>query len=174
MEIWKDIQGYEGLYQVSNTGRVRNKKRELKLIVRKRDGYVDVQLSKNNKFSTVKVHRLVANAFIPNPNGYNEINHKDENPANNRAENLEWCNRRYNLSYGTRAERISKSNSKPVEQLSDGVVIRVWTSMRDAAKAGYKHGSISLCCNGKAKHHKGYQWRYQCEQTNDGNSVPDS
>lgn len=161
MEIWKDILGYEGLYQVSNLGNVRRDGRLLKPSIRKRDGYAEVQLSKNNKKVSKRVHRLVAEAFIPNPCGYSEINHKDENPANNVADNLEWCDRRYNVFYGTRNSRISKSNSRPVEQLLDGVVIKTWSSTREAEEAGFKHCSISQCCNGKAKSHRGYQWRFK-------------
>lgn len=113
---WKDIEGYEGLYQVSNTGKVRSlnynktgQKKILKLGIEKR-GYKHVTLYKNNKRKIFKVHRLVAQAFISNPNNYPCVNHKDENPSNNHVSNLEFCTVAYNNSYGTRLERMSAKN----------------------------------------------------------------
>ena len=119
-EVWKDIQGYEGLYQVSNKGRVRSIDR---LIIQKsggnkcrkgqllkptvQNGYYKVALAKYNKKTNFRVHRLVADAFIPNPNNWSFINHIDENKSNNNAENLEWCTRQYNNNYGHRNEKIS-------------------------------------------------------------------
>lgn len=111
--IWKDIPGFEGLYQVSNDGKVRSlnynrtgKKQILKQSM-DRGGYKMVQLWKNNKKETCKVHRLVAQTFIPNPNNWPQVNHKDENKSNNHISNLEWCTQEYNSNYGTRNERIS-------------------------------------------------------------------
>lgn len=117
-EIWKDIEGYEGKYQVSNLGRIKSLERKnsrgnqirekiLKLIYDK-DGYLLVNLYKNSKKKTYKVHRLVALAHIPNPNNYPQVNHKDENPSNNHISNLEWCTNKYNCNYGTKKERLSK------------------------------------------------------------------
>lgn len=114
-QIWKDISGYEGKYQVSNTGRVRslNYKRTGKIKVMKLStnklGYKIIMLSKNGKCKTWQVHRLVAQAFLPNPNNYPIINHKDENPKNNTVWNLEWCSQEYNINYGTRNEKASNS-----------------------------------------------------------------
>ena len=105
MEIWKPIKGYDGLYEVSNKGRIKslncyNYKTPRLLKVSKRpDGYLSVRLSKNNKQTTKTVHRLVADAFLPNINNYEMINHKDENRANNNVDNLEWCTRAYNQNY---------------------------------------------------------------------------
>lgn len=111
MEIWKDIEGYEGLYQVSNKGRIRNirhnKNKILKPILHVR--YYQITLSKNNIRTQYRVHRLVAQAFVPNPKNLPHINHKDENRLNNNAENLEWCDATYNNRYGTKGQRISKS-----------------------------------------------------------------
>ena len=115
IEIWKDIEGYEGLYQVSNLGRVRslNYRRSgiSKLLKQSTDekGYKQVGLCKNGKQKNYHVHRLVAIAFISNPNNLPIINHKDENPSDNNANNLEWCTYEYNLNYGTVKERISES-----------------------------------------------------------------
>ena len=161
LELWKAINGYEGVYEVSNMGNVRRDGKKLKLQTRRRDGYIEVQLYKHNIAASQKVHRLVAEAFLPNPNGLPVVNHKDENPSNNRADNLEWCTQKYNCEYGTRNRKISKRHSCAVEQIKEGVVVKVWESTREAEKAGYNHGSISLCCNGKASHHKGFQWRYR-------------
>ena len=120
MEIWKDIEGYEGLYQVSNKGRIkslnridsRGRKVNEKILSSKPNnkGYLRVHLYKNGKRKPFSVHRLVAIAFIPNPNNLLEVNHKDENKENNTVDNLEWCNRKYNTNYGSRNERASVSN----------------------------------------------------------------
>lgn len=117
-EIWKDIRGYEGLYQVSNLGRVRSldrrdkrnrywPERVLKSIVGK-FGYASVHLLKDGVTKTAKVHRLVALMFIENPNNYKEVNHKDENKLNNSVDNLEWCTRSYNVTYGSLDENFRK------------------------------------------------------------------
>ena len=109
-EIWKDIKGYEGLYQVSNLGNVYSIKNNklLKLHISHK-GYVVVCLYKNNKQHTQQIHRLIAQAFIPNPNNLPCVNHKDENPGNNDFRNLEWCTYKYNNNYGTFAERRRKT-----------------------------------------------------------------
>lgn len=105
---WKIIEDYPN-YSVSNTGIIINTKKNKIMSIYIRKGYCHVKLSTHNKAAQKKVHRLVAEAFIPNPNNYDCINHKDENPLNNNVENLEWCNHSYNNTYGTRIERQSKS-----------------------------------------------------------------
>ena len=115
MEIWKDIEGYEGLYQVSNKGRIKslNYRRTGKERVLSSSptssGYLVVCLYKNKKPKPFLIHRLVAEAFIPNSDNLPEVNHKDENKLNNRVENLEWCDREYNINYGNRNEKASES-----------------------------------------------------------------
>lgn len=113
-EIWKDIEGYEGYYQVSNKGRIKGirlmyqytEERILKPFSNQKGrGYLKVKLIKNGTGKYAYVHRLVAQAFIDNPNHYTEVNHKDENPKNNTVENIEWCTRSYNMSYGTIQDR---------------------------------------------------------------------
>ena len=114
-EEWRDIRGYEGKYQVSNLGRIkslkdshgnyREKILKFKLEV---SGYLQVHLYLENKVKAFKIHRLVAEAFIPNPNNLPEVNHKDENKENNRVDNLEWCDRKYNINYGTRTQKASE------------------------------------------------------------------
>ena len=129
-EVWKDVAGYEGVYQVSNKGNVRSVARK-DSIGRKcggrmlkpgydKDGYLRVNIYKNGKQKTRFIHRLVAGAFVPNPNpnGYSEINHRDENKVNNYANNLEWCTREYNNNHGTRSERSSQSRSKKVKAIN--------------------------------------------------------
>lgn len=104
-EIWKPVVGYEGLYEVSNLGRIKSinlyahKEPVILSTSQRKDGYLNIHLSKNNICKTYTVHRVVALAFIPNPNNLEMINHKDENRANNRVENLEWCSRKYNQLY---------------------------------------------------------------------------
>ena len=110
-EIWCPIRGYEGIYEVSDQGRVKSigygKERILRP-GRNTCGYLLVGLRKNREQKWYLVHRLVAQAFIPNPDNLPQVNHKDENKTNNSVQNLEWCDRKYNCNYGTRNQRISK------------------------------------------------------------------
>ena len=166
-EIYKDIEGYEGLYQVSNLGNVKSlknnktkKEKVLKLAIR--NGYLKVDLCKNNKKKTYNVHRLVAKAFIENNNNYYFVNHKDECRTNNVVENLEWCTQKYNCNYGTGIERSAKARSKQVYQYSkDGELIAVWKSTSECGRNGYNFSHVSSCCNGERKSHKGYIWSYK-------------
>lgn len=184
-EIWKDIAGYEGLYQVSNLGNVRSLDRlafngkqmclvigkDLKLRLQK-NGYVRVSLSKGSKIKYCNIHRLVAEAFIPNPNNLPEVNHKDEDKTNNRVENLEYCDRKYNNNYGSRIERgIEKRINhpklcKPILQFSlSGDFIKEYPSQKEAQRqTGVINQNIYQCCNGKRKQAGGYIWRYKKEQ----------
>ena len=120
-EIWKDIEGYEGLYQVSNLGRVKSlkvskiKSERIRKSYQQSSGYISIVLCKNGKVTNHKIHRLVANAFIDNPDNLPEINHKDENKANNCVDNLEWCDSSYNKNYGTRTEKFIRSRGTPVK-----------------------------------------------------------
>ena len=112
-EIWKDIEGYDGMYQVSNLGRVKSfkncKERILSSGTTKKN-YKFVILSKNDIRKNFQVHRLVAMTFLPNPDNLPQVNHKDENPSNNNLENLEWCTAKYNSNYGNHCNRISERN----------------------------------------------------------------
>lgn len=115
-EIWKPVVGYEGLYEVSSYGRVkslckydsRNRFRDGRIIRLFTDGlgYLRAQLYSNSKRKSFLVHRLVAQAFIPNPDNLPQVNHRDENPSNDNVDNLEWCDGKYNVNYGTRIDRI--------------------------------------------------------------------
>lgn len=144
-EEWKDINGFEGLYKVSNLGRIlslRRKKPRIKALCVDVYGYNVVPLYYHRKRIRFFVHRLVACAFIPNPNGFPQINHKDENKLNNCVSNLEWCNQSYNNAYGSRSERMmltrSKNNSKvariPVQRIDvNGNLIGVYKSFSEAS-----------------------------------------
>ena len=147
MEIWKKIKGKED-YEVSNYGRVRSKWRVLKPSLNGK-GYYRVSLgARNFKF----VHRLVAEAFVDNPNGYPIINHKDENKTNNYASNLEWCTHKYNSNYGTTPIRCSEKQRMPVIQiLPNGERVK-WESLRAVERElGYNHANISKVCKGYYK-----------------------
>lgn len=157
--IWSDIPNYEGLYQISNTGLVKsfyhNKSKILKPGV-DRDGYLLVVLCKNTTHTTHKVHRLVAQAFLPNPDNYPQINHKDENKQNNMVDNLEWCDNKYNNNYGIKNDW----NKKAIIQTTlDGNYIQEWECIQAAAHAlNINHSHISQCLHGKRKQAYGYCW----------------
>ena len=164
-EIWKDIKDYEGLYQVSNFGRVKSirfgKERILKSGTNNW-GYLFVKLCKNGKIKPFLVHRLVAEAFLPNTDNLPCVNHKDENKQNNNVNNLEWCDVKYNNTYGTRTEKSSKKCSKPVLQYTlDGVFIREWKSTAECGRNGFNQGNVAACCRGERKTYKGFIWRYK-------------
>lgn len=178
-EIWKDIEGYEG-YQVSSEGRVRSVDRVIEykdgakhiwrgqlLKLTNIRGYNTILLRKNGKGKRHQVHRLVAKAFIQNPDNLPECNHKDENPQNNNVNNLEWCDHKYNINYGTRTERVSCKNinnpkySKKVYQYTlDNQLVKVWESMHECERNGFDRQNIRHCCKGEHKYHKGFRWSY--------------
>lgn len=181
MEVWKDIQGFEGIYQVSNLGNVlslnyRNHGYAKQLTPKcNNSGRLWVELIHGGKRRVALIHRLVGEAFIENPNNYLEINHKDENPKNNRADNLEWCTHEYNIRYflerhperlrtGGRAaqSRYGRRKSMQVKQYSmDGELVSVWESSREVTVAlGWSDWSISECCRGKRKTAYGFKWQY--------------
>lgn len=165
-EIWKDVVGYENLYQVSNLGNVlslRHKNRFLMKPTKNKSGYLSVGLRIYNKRKTFDVHRLVAQTFIPNPNNYPVINHKDENPLNNNIENLEWCTIKYNINYGTATERRAKNRSKPVLQFDIfGNFIKEFESIKIAGKETHIcKNNICNACRGERKTAGGYIWKYK-------------
>ena len=170
-EYWKPVVGYEGHYQVSNFGRVKSIKFGKEIILKQhiniKGGYYYVCLLKNGKHKNYYVHRLVAQAFLPNPNNLPEVNHKDECKTNNVVSNLEWCDRKYNHNYGTINERISQSQSKPVLQYDlNGNLIKEWKSINECGRNGFNQGDICKCCNGKRKTAKGFIWKYKNEEDN--------
>ncbi len=159
-EVWKDIKGYEGIYQVSDLGNVKrvNTGRVLKFAETR--GYKRLRLSKNGKPKDYQVHRLVAIAFIPNPNNYPQINHKDEVKDNNIVGNLEWCTAKENTNYGTNIQRRAEKYSKPVVQKTkSGEDVKIHKSMHQAEReTGINHGDICNCVNGKQKSAGGFVW----------------
>ena len=167
MEIWKDIEGYGGLYQVSNLGRVkslnynRTKKEKILKPRSNKDGYLNVNLYKEGRMKTCLVHRLVAKAFIPNPDNKSQVNHRDEDKTNNCVDNLEWMTRRENINYGTRNERSGKSQSMPIYGINVKTNERIeFPSTMEAQRNGFNHGNIVDCLKGRRKSHKGYKWYY--------------
>lgn len=164
-EYWKPVVGYEGHYQVSNFGRVKSIKFGKEIILKQKqymDGYYYVGLSKNGIVKSYYVHRLVAEAFLPNPDNLPCVNHKDECKTNNIASNLEWCDNKYNNSYGTRNERVAEKLSKTVLQYDlEGNFIKEWKSVTECGRNGFIQSDICKCCNGKLKTHKGFIWKYK-------------
>lgn len=174
-EVWKDVKGYEGLYQVSNLGRVKSIKRDLVMVPHKRQhGYLGVQLHgkgghPKRNFKTFSVHRLVAEAFVPNPGNKPEVNHINEDKTDNRAENLEWATRVENCNHGTRNRRCGDANinnpktSTPVKQYTlDGEYIATYPSIHEASRqTGAFIDNIWRACNGVYSQSKGYIWRYE-------------
>lgn len=144
-EDWKDVIGYEGLYQVSNFGRVRGKSSKI-LAPQPRNGYLRIQLKKGGHIKTMAIHRMVAVAFLTNENGHNEVNHKDEDKTNNRVENLEWCDRSYNCNHGSRTEKIVAKTSYPVLQIDKvGNIVNEFPSTSELRKLGFSPSHISEC-----------------------------
>jgi len=177
-EVWKDIPGYEGVYQVSNQGNVRSLDREVKcknsvrfykgrMLSQCKDdkGYYRVLLAVAGEHKSCQIHRLVASAFIPNPNNLPEVNHKDENPSNNSIENLEWCSKVYNLAYGTGRSRSIQSHRKKILQFDmNDKLVAEFEGVNVAAKAIGKPKdatAITKCCNGKNQTAHGYKWKYK-------------
>ena len=174
MEEWRDVKGYKGKYMVSNIGRVkslnyRNTGKEG--IMKPQDnghGYLQVELCKDGKREQPLVHVLVATAFLENPDNLPEVNHKDEDKANNCVENLEWCDRAYNLNYGTRNKRISEKmtnnpkRGKPVIGINkvSGLIMEFPSLMEAERQTGISNSNICACLNGRYKSAGGYTWQY--------------
>ena len=159
----KDIKNYEGLYQVTENGDVWSVRRNRFLKPYKNQlGYLRVVLSKKGKVKKYSVHRLVAEAFIDNPNNYPCVNHKDENKLNNNVDNLEWCTIRYNNCYNDGQIKRARFKRKKVYQYDlNGNLIKEWISVNDAGRNGYKQGHVAACCRGERKTHKGFIWSYE-------------
>ena len=197
--MWKSIKGYEGLYEVSDSGEVKSLKRKARVkgnsyrTVNERilkpsvsNGYKSVVLCKDLTYTKIGVHRLVAEAFIPNPNNYPIINHKDANPSNNNVDNIEWCTYKYNSNYHIckirqseymlqrykknpeflqsvrdRLDKFHAEIQRPVCQLTlNDELVKIWSSASEAGRSGFISNNISCCSNGKRHTHRGYKWMF--------------
>lgn len=187
-EIWKDVVGYEGSYEVSNLGRVRSVDRVV-IVERGKDvypyevrgkilspqvqnhGYLGVWLYGNGGVAgrngkQVAIHRIVADAFCEKTDGDCEVNHINEIKTDNRACNLEWCTHQENSVHGTRGKRIGNANkngkrSTPIAQYTrDGELVKVFPSFQEAQRQGYGSANVWNCVRGKYSHAYGYVWRY--------------
>lgn len=169
MEQWKDIPGYEGLYQVSDYGNVWNvKKNRYHTLEKLPSGYIRTRLNSGSHSKTFYVHRLVAEAFVPNPNNYPEVNHIDEQKWHNFVNNLEWVTRLQNVHHGTGRSRarqriIETRRRIPVVRMSlSGEVIKEYPSASAASEDGFtSSGYICSACKGKTKSAYGYLWKYK-------------
>lgn len=180
-EEWRPIPGYESLYEASNRGRVRSKDRIVRQLAyngsiathvyrgriltpkKSTHGYLKVDLAIDGGRKEMSIHRLVAMAFLPNPDNLPCINHKDEVRSNNNVENLEWCTQSHNLSWGNAPLKLSRTNTKhPVLQMAeDGTIINRFISMKDATIAtGVSRDRIYACCAGYTKHGGRFRWKY--------------
>lgn len=187
---WRDIKGFEGIYQVSDSGDVRSVDRVIlssngrrlrykgrtMAQSRCRKGYLQVQLNSHGKFYSRRVHRLVAEAFIPNPDMLPQVNHKNENKEDNRADNLEWCDNLYNCRYGTKSQRQAEKMKgkimpfrgvpredrwRSVTSINEKGVHKTYRSLDIASReTGAKKSNIVKVCRGIRKHAGGLKWRY--------------
>lgn len=179
MEIWKPIVGYTN-YDISNLGKVRSwlnnsSKRQtspkLLKLSQDKNGYLSVTLYPNawTRPKRFLVHRLVAQAFIPNPQNCKFVNHKDENKANNNMYNLEWCTAIYNLNYSavhqkglkTKQQIKSKNAEKPIIALCANLVVLEYKSISEASRNGFSRWGLRNCLSGKTKTHKGFMWKFK-------------
>lgn len=176
-EVWKDIEGYEGLYQISNLGRVRSLDRKieysnghivlhkgkmLKPFPDKGREYLNVNLNKNGKNTKFRINRLVALAFISNEEHKSQVNHKDENKQNNRVDNLEWVTPKENSNWGTRSLRSGLSRRKAIwgYNIINGSIIE-FNSLAEAEKVGFGHSTISACLHHRKHQAYGYKWFFK-------------
>ena len=174
-EVWKDINNYEGLYQISNLGNVKSLDRKVKrknhyktvkgIMLKKTidaTGYYVVNICKCGKSAKKNIHRLVAETFIPNPKNYPIINHKDENKLNNCINNIEWCSYKYNNNYGTLKQRQRIIKGKKIKQYDlSNKFIKVWNSSAEVQRTlNICQTNIIKCCLGKRNKAGGFIWKY--------------
>ena len=179
---WVDIEGFDNEYQINQFGGIRTLKNSPKLKkydllkpqTSKRNGYVYQMLYKNGKPKLVRVHRLVAKAFLPNPNNFSQVNHKDGNKQNNSVDNLEWCDQSYNMKHAyenglqkpseNQRQAVINTNKlkrKKICQIKDGNIINIFSGISEASKkTNISVSCISRCCNFKRKSANGFEWRF--------------
>lgn len=158
MEIWKDIKGYEGLYQVSNLGHIKNRHGRILKPEYSNKGYACVQLRKDNKCKKYRVHRLVAEGFISNPGNLPEVNHKDENKMNNSVENLEWCTHKQNMNHYMKNHPEASCNQQPVYCFDLDEYFKSATEA--SVHTGVCRTSIVKACRGQLSQAGGKWWCY--------------
>lgn len=163
-EEWKEIDGFDGDYWISNYGRLKSCKYNKNIILSlkpNKHGYVEKQLFKDNQYYSKRIHRLVAIAFMPNPNNLPEVNHKDGNKQNNRVDNLEWCTPLENVHHRYEVLNKYKSSDKKVICIETNII---YDSITKASKSTNIHSSsISNVCHGKRKTAGGFHWRFYDE-----------
>ena len=165
-EVWREIKGYEGLYEVSNLGRIKSlnyrktgKEWFLKPIL-SNNNYFHVNLYKNGKRKPFLIHRLVAEAFLDNPDNLPCINHKDEVKTNNSVDNLEFCSIQYNMTYNDLHLRRAEKCKKKVGCYQNNKLIKIYNAITDVDKDGFHYQCVIKCCKRKRNHHHGFQWKY--------------
>ena len=163
MEIWKKVLNYEGLYEVSNKGRVRDCKGKIKPMYKNNKGYLCLSLYYKGKTYHPTIHRLVAKSFLPNYSDNLQVNHKNEVKTDNRVENLEMLSSKDNNNYGSRNERISKALGKRVIQLTmfNEPIAEYYSTSQASKQTGISHRNIATCCRGERISAGGYKWRYK-------------
>lgn len=183
MEIWKSVKDYEGLYEISNLGRIKSCDRIVNFGKQKRlskgiiltintagSNYNHIKLSKNGVIKRKYIHRLVCEAFIPNPDNKPEINHINEDKRDNRVQNLEWVTKKENMNRNNIGKRVwekaklykySGLNKKIVGQYKDGELIKKYSPIKAVIDDGFELSCVYDCLKGKAKQHKGYTWKYE-------------
>ena len=174
-EEWRPVVGYEGLYEVSNMGRVKSLERTVwngkgyfktseRILKPGKDkgGYLQVCLCKDGKDKWCAVHRLVATAFLPNLDNLPQVNHIDENKENNCVQNLEWCSRSYNVNYGVGNKKRAEKLSKPIFGIDriTGLIVEFPSTMEAERTLGISKGNICECCKGKRKSAGNFYWYY--------------
>ena len=176
IEIWKPVVGLEGRYEISNLCRLKRLSRRIKggnnqekngRVIKEKimkpylyqNGYYGFTLGKKHYY----LHRILAEAFIPNPENLPEVDHIDRNTVNNSLSNLRWADR-VEQNNNRDLSNMIKKYSKTILQCKDGKVIKEWTSIAEAVRNGYSGSKICLCCQGKRKTHKGFEWKYKGEE----------
>lgn len=160
-EVYKTIEDYPN-YQISNLGNVKNTKADTILKpYNTKSGYLHIDLFNENGRKTFTVHRLVASTFLDNPNNHPIINHINENKTDNRVENLEWCDSKYNINYGTtQIRRVEKKKIRILQYTKEGKYVNEWDSIKTASQSlNISKSLISECCSGKYKTAGGYVWK---------------
>jgi len=159
-EKWKEIEEFPN-YKISNTGKVYSINIDKIKGTRFKNGYELVRLSKNDKIYERFVARLVAIAFIPNPENKKEVNHIDEIKSNNMVTNLEWSTPKENVNHGTRNTRVRKKIGYPVVQKTmEGEIIKIYESINQTQQFGFSFSQVAKVCRGLYTHHKNFKWEY--------------